>query len=62
MYYLWHITRMGYLTTNGTTTTQLNEAGTFTEASAISKVRLSKDHQGEPIILPIAASVIRDAL
>lgn len=52
-YYLWHTTRQGWLTTNGTTSTQRKDAKVFQEWEAQTRVHQSLDHEGDPILLPV---------
>lgn len=52
-FYLWHCQRQGYITANGTTSTDWKQAALFNAAEALQRCRAAIDHEGVCQVLPI---------
>lgn len=52
-FYLWHTQRQGWITANGTTSTDRTMAKMHTAAEALARCKGALDHQQVPQIVPV---------
>lgn len=63
MYYLWHTQRQGWVTSDGTTTTDLPQALMVNSADAVHRVKQgATGSDSTPPIIPVPVAVMEMAL